>query len=123
MMKFPPSLDDAVKARAFRATNGELGIKLTDTAIFLAACRIDGVEVLGWELWVIDHECGERVAGPCHAPGGWCGEIPMRKGTIAVLGDDGEADATEQQLADFDVNVEVEAIWLPYLRVNFALAG
>lgn len=121
-MMFPPSLDDAVKERAFFDAGGELGIKLADTALFLAACRNDGVEVLGWDLWVIDHSCGKRVAGPSYAPGCWCGEIPMRKGTIAVVEGHGDADATEQQLADFDVNEEVKAIWLPFLRVNFTLA-
>jgi hypothetical protein len=67
-MMFPPSLPDYVKARAFRATNGELGIMPGDAGAFLDACRSDGVEVLGWELWIVDHFVGlekqRRFVGP-----------------------------------------------------------
>ncbi|MEN3952362.1 hypothetical protein [Iodidimonas sp. SYSU 1G8] len=119
----PPSLADAVKARAFHAQSGELGLHLGDARSFLDACRHDGIEVLGWELWVIDHVWGTVENGPVPAPGLWCGLIPFR-GELApaIVGGEGDADATQNQLAAIDLNVQVEPIWIFYVRVNFTLA-
>ena len=119
---FPPSLSDDVKARAFRAGNGELGILPADAPIFLAACRSDGVEVLGWELWVVGHSWDFDSNLPVPAEGLWCGGIPVNDGDVpAVIGGEGDADETERQLAATDLESEVQAAWLPHVRVNFTL--
>lgn len=77
-MKYPPSLPEPVKARAFRAGNGELGIALKDASNFLAACRSDDVKVLGWELWVVDHNWDFKTNTVTPASGWWSGGIPVR---------------------------------------------
>ena len=123
-MMYPPSLPADVKARAFRAGNGELGILPKDASAFLAACRTDGVEVLGWELWIVNH--GWDIANnlPVPAEGVWCGGIPVNDGEIlAVFSGDGDADETERQLAATDLDSEVRPAWLPHVRVNFTLEG
>jgi hypothetical protein len=122
-MMCPPSLDRSVKERAFCAPNGELGIHIGDADRFLAACRNDGVEVLGWELWVVDHAWGDEFDGPVSAPGSWCGGIPTRNENLPVVFSfGGDADDAERQLASIDLNAEVLPEWLPHIRINFTLA-
>lgn len=121
-MMYPPSLPAAVKARAFEALNGELGIHPDDTSSFLASCRAHGIEVLGWELWVVDHDWGAETNGPVPASGLWCGGIPVRAHDVpAVIGGVGNADETEHQLAALDLRRDVHPEWLPHVRVNFTL--
>ncbi len=116
-MMYPPSIPENVKARAFRAGNGELGILPEDTPAFLEACRKDRVEVLGWELWVVDHEWDFETGLPSRSPGVWMGGIPMRGESLSAVVH-GE---TAEQLADIDLRAEVEPAWLPHIRVNFTL--
>lgn len=121
-MFWPPSLDPVVSARAFHATNGELGVLPEDVASFLAACRENDIEVLGGELWVVDHVWDQHFNGPVSAPGLWCGGIPMKGHDIPVVyGFDGNADESERQLASLDLSSEVLPEWLPHVRVNFTL--
>jgi len=121
---YPPSLPHDVKARAFRASNGELGILPADAAVFLAACRSDDVEVLGWELWVANHGWDFENNVPVPAQGVWCGGIPVNDADVpAVIGGEGDADEIERQLAATDLDKEVQAAWLPHVRVNFTLDG
>jgi len=121
-MMYPPSLDHAVKERAFRAANGELGIRPEDVTSFLVACRGDRVEVLGWELWVIDHAWGNDFNGPVAAPGTWCGGIPTTSESLPVVFSfDGDVDEAERQFAGLDLQAEVLPEWLPHVRVNFTL--
>lgn len=124
-MMFPPSLDHTIRARAFLAANGELGIHPKDVASFLAACRVDCAEVLGWELWVIDHTWGDHINinGPVSAPGAWCGGIPVKGNTLPVVFSfGGDVDEAERQFASVDLQAEVLPDWLPHVRVNFTLA-
>ena len=122
-MMFPPSLPPDVKARAFVTTNGELGVLPSDTQLFLDACRADSVEVLGWELLVVNHAWGEDNA-PVAAAGLWFGGIPLRGDTVpAVVGGSGDVGATEEQVAAFDIDAEVLPLWSPHVRVNFTLDG
>jgi hypothetical protein len=121
-MMSPPSLADDVVRRAFRADNGELGVLYADAREFLEACRSSGVEVLGWELWIIDHAWG-RTNVPVPASGSWCGGIPVIGDDLpAVVSGDGDADDTERQLGSFDPEVTVRPEWLSFIRVNFTLA-
>lgn len=122
VMMHPPSLPDAVRTRAFRASNGELGIFPADAPAFLDACRSDGVQVLGWELWIIDHDWGSETNAPAPISGSWCGGVPVQSHAIpAVVGGDGDVDETERQLTALDLDAEVLPAWLPYVRVNFTL--
>jgi hypothetical protein len=122
-MLYPPSLPDDLRTRAFRARNDELGILPADAAAFLAACRLDGVKVLGWELWVVDHNWGQ-ASSPVPAIGSWCGGIPVRGyDVLAVVGGEGDADETQKQVASFNFGSEVLPEWLPHIRVNFTLGG
>jgi hypothetical protein len=121
-MLWSPSLDPAVRSRAFQATNGELGLLLEDAASFLAACREDCVEVLGWELWVVDHAWGQHFNGPVPAPGLWCGGIPVKGHKLPVVYSfDGDVNEAERQLASLDLSSEVLPEWLPHVRLNFTL--
>lgn len=108
-MEYPPSLPEDVKARAFRASNGELGLDPADASSFLAACRSDSVEVLGWELWVVDHAWGIETNAPVPAPGYWCGGIPVQDCNVpAVVGGEGDVDEAERQICSRDLAAEVQ---------------
>ncbi|WP_260599627.1 hypothetical protein [Sphingomonas endolithica] len=121
-MLWPPSLDPVIRSQAFHATNGELGLLPEDATSFVAACREDRVEVLGWELWVVDHAWGQQSNWPVPAPGLWCGGIPVKgRNNPAVYGFDGDADEAERQLTSRDLLSEVLREWLPHVRVNFTL--
>ena len=121
-MMFPPSLPEDVKARAFRANNGEFGILPTDTGAFLQACRSDRVQVLGWELWIVDHRWDADTNWPAPAPGSWDGGVPVPDSDIpAVIGGEGDVNETERQIASFDFETAVRRVWLPHVRVNFTL--
>ena len=118
-MIYPLSLPDEVKARAFRASNGELAFLFRDAPAVLAACRADAVEVLGWELWIADHDWGADHA-PKPAPGMWSGGIPVVGKTLPVVfGGEGDLAETERQLSELNLAEEVQPRWLPYVRVNF----
>jgi hypothetical protein len=110
MMMSPPSLPLEVRERAFTATNGELGLLLSDASAFLSACRADNVEVLGWELWLVDPFSRQ-----------WTGLLPMvGSATPGVFSFDSDASTSEKQLAELDLN-QIEASVLPCIRVNFTL--
>ena len=118
----PPSLPGDVKSRAFVASNGELGICFGDFHSFLTACRGDHIEVLGWELWIVDHTWPKDGGWPVRAVGLWCGGIPIRsEPVLAFIGGEGDAEAAQQQLASIDIENDVDPNWHPYLRVNFTL--
>jgi hypothetical protein len=123
-MMFPPSLHVDVLARAFRASNGELGIVPIDADPFLRACEADRVGVLGWELWLIDH-CYDLESGkPRLSPGHWCGLIPtVEDGPCAVVGGQGEGRTTKDEIAALKLDELVDAQWLSYVRYNFTLDG
>ena len=120
-MMYPPSLPADVKARAFVATNGELGIIPNDAPMFLQSCRADSVEVLGWELWLVNHTW-ESENAPVASVGLWCGGIPCSDEVApAVVGGTGDVEETERQLAAFDIDAKVQPKLLPHVRVNFTL--
>jgi hypothetical protein len=121
-MMYPLSLPEEVKGRAFHASNGELGIIWTDTRSFLAACRSDGVTVLGWELWLADHHWMFSSNSLVLATGSRCGGIPVQGSDVpAIIGGEGDVGEVERQLASIDLHRTVQQAWLPYIRVNFTL--
>jgi hypothetical protein len=123
LVLFPSSLPKPVIARAFRAVNGELGVLLADAPSFLDACRTSDVEVLGWELWIVDHRWALDNS-PVPAAGDWCGGIPIIGEALpAVVGGEGDADEVERQLSAFDLATNVAPAWVPFIRVNFTLDG
>jgi hypothetical protein len=120
-MMFPPSLSQAIIERSFRAENGELGLLLGDAFLFLDACQSDAVSVLGWELWLADHDWPPTANEPVLAKGLWCGQIPARGETIpGVLGDSGSLEDTRQSLASLDLGW-IDPKWSRFLRVNITL--
>jgi hypothetical protein len=122
-MLFPSSLPQAVISRAFHASNGELGILPTDAPAFLDACEADFAEVLGWELWLVDHECDPASNKPRQAPGRWCGLIPLRGEPLpSVVHGDGDLAITRAELAKLDLKALTDPRWADYVRVNFTLA-
>lgn len=123
-MMYPPTLPDDVKARAFYAANGELGVLPEDAPAFLDACRSDGVEVLGWELWIVNHGWDIQGNRPVFANGVWSGGIPVNgSDLLAVIEGSGDASETERELEATDLKALVQAAWLPFVRVNFTLDG
>ena len=120
-MMYPASLDPAIGGRAFRASNGELGIRLEDAKAFLEACRRDQAEVFGWELWVIHHRWADASDSVVEQPGVWCGGVPLKAGGTAIFHGEGDADASEEQLSRYDFEAEIAPDYLPLVRLNFTL--
>ena len=121
-MLFPPSLARSVICRAFRASNGELGVVPNDVAAFLDACQADHAEVLGWELWLADHEWNPETKEPATAPGRWCGLIPVYGQPLpAVVHGEGDLKTTRRELATLDLDALIEPRWAAYVRINFTL--
>ena len=135
-MMYPPSLPLVIRQRAFRASNGELGIIVEDVEAFLTTCEVDAVAILGWEVWLVDHGT-DRDGVPVPHAGIWTGHIPVPYlNTGAVIHgstsgrDSGEtradyvsrtADETRLQLGDFQPERDVTADYLRFVRVNFTL--
>jgi len=122
-MEFPPSLSRDVLTRAFRAPNREIGILPTDADPFLTACEIDQVELLGWEVWLIDHRYDPESSEPIPSPSSWCGVIPTLDGRSAIFGGEGNRDKPKNQIRATELELPelVDAKWIPYLRYNFTL--
>ena len=135
-MLAPPSLPTAVLTRAFRASNGELGIRREDVETFLAACASDGVAVLGCEAWLVDHRA-HFSGNPIPFPGQWCGVMPVNSSDIPAVFTSTVSDSkvTESWVEfvarsivevrtaalSFDPENELAPKWRPYFRLNFTL--
>jgi hypothetical protein len=134
----PQSLSPEVRGRAFVAGNGELGIALRDIEAFLASCEGDGLAILGWEAWLVDHADGPKI-GPRRAVGEWTGLIPATTGTWpTVIGDETDGTRTDEswpefvrrsvlaaraQISEVEWEKEVAAEWREFLRVNFTMVA
>lgn len=120
-MRYPPSLSLDVIDRAFRAHNGELGLVRDDALAYLTACAADGIEVLGWELWLVDHVWGfgGAAADPC--PGAWTGAIPrLGSDDTAIIGGTGDLETTRREITEFDLETTVSPAALPFIRFCIA---
>lgn len=121
-MLFPPSLSAEVLERSFRSGSGELGVLPTDTEAFLGACEADQIEVLGWELWLVDHRFDFESGGPKQADGFWCGLVPTLEGDLpAVIAGEGDARQTRTDIAALNLSAVVKHQWLRYARFNFTI--
>jgi hypothetical protein len=119
-MLFPPSLPQAVQLRAFRAANGELGILPSDAMAFLDSCQADRIEVLGWDLWLVNYRSqpsGELMP----APGSWSGLIPVEGERVpCVFAASGDLSQTRREIGELKFD-GIERRWLDHLRINFTL--
>jgi hypothetical protein len=78
--------------------------------------------VLGWELWIVDHQWNVETNWPTLAPGCWSGGVPVPEYDFpAVFGGEGDVDETARQIALINVETAVQGVWLPHVRVNFTL--
>jgi hypothetical protein len=110
-MSLPPSLPRALEKRSFHAKSGELGILPSDAPAFLKACDKDGIRVLGWELWIVDHRWDFKKNKPVSSPGDWCGGIPNKGGMGVISGTGKKLPATDDIARKFS----------DYLRFNFTI--
>ena len=121
--------------RCFLAGDGEVGIPLVAVEVFLDSCEDDGLGVLGWELWLVDHALSP--AGTLKpAPGQWVGSVPRHgdEGGVTIGGEvelrrDGESKqdfarrsvgVVRSQVGAFEPS-EVPEAYRSALRVNFTL--
>jgi len=89
---------------------------------FLDACQKDRVEVLGWELWLVDHDWNTALGEPAPAEGHWCGLIPLRGERLpGVVHGSGDIGVTRRELTDLDIGSLVEPRWSDCVRINFTL--
>lgn len=109
-MSLPPSLPRAVEKRSFRTKNGGLGLLPADAPKFLKACEKDGIRVLGWELWIVDHRWDFKANKPVSSPGDWCGGIPSKDGMSVMSG--------TGKLPQLD---DIARKFADYLRFNFTI--
>ena len=135
-MLTPPSLSSHVVDRAFRAANGELGIRREDIDVFLAACERDKVAIFGCEAWLVNHRAAFE-GDPIPALGQWCGMIPMKGSDdpmVFSFGVDGpesnepwsefvrrSISEVRAELSGFDPESELPQKWLPHFRINFTI--
>jgi hypothetical protein len=110
-----------VLARAFRADNGELAVMPGDAGAYLDACEKIGADVLGWDVWLVDHTFDDKGA-LTPRKGAWCGMLPaLRATTPVVIGGEGDAEETRAQISALDLDAIVAPQWRPFLRINVAL--
>lgn len=117
-----PSLPQALLARSFHSSEGEFGILPHDVDAFLRACERDGVPLLGWKLWIIDHRMG-ITSTPIPAIGQWTGGIPTRTRGVALFGSNGGLEQTRREIAALDLHAVVDRRWIEHVRFNFTLDG
>jgi hypothetical protein len=114
-MEFPPSLSDDVLIQAFHASNGELSILPADADLFLTAYERDHVELLGWDLWLIDHADEPDSGEPVRSPSSWCGLIPSLDSRNRILGGEGDRGQTRSHIraTELELPQSVDARWMP----------
>jgi hypothetical protein len=100
-MNYPPSLPKDVLMRSFVALNGEIGILIEDAPKFLQICADDHLDILGWEMWLVDHVFDGESQRPISSLGNWCGLIPLRSSSsLALVGGSGGRIETAKEISD-----------------------
>ena len=112
---------DAILARSFRASNGETAVSPADAIAYLDGCLAHGVEIDGWEVWLVDYEIDAK--GRFFArKGGWSGLVPVRGArTPSVVGGEGDAEECRAQVEALDIDGMFEPQWRPFIRINFTI--
>lgn len=119
-----PSLPADVAERLLVTPGGEIAILPGDADAFLAACELDGRDVLGWELWLVDvRRPGDGAQRP--EAGIW-GVVPswalLDGGPPRVYGGSGDARRSRAQIAALRLEQEIRPEWLAHVRINVTLA-
>jgi hypothetical protein len=115
-------LSPDILTRSFRAASGELGVHPGDATAFLNACEANGIGVVGWELWLVDHVFDAGSRHPRRAAGSWCGLIPLRGGDLpAVIAGSGSLTVTREQIAAIDLDRLLDAPWRADIRIHITL--
>jgi hypothetical protein len=116
----PRSLDRSIIERSWLAGNGELGILPEDVNGFLDACVSDSISVLGWEMWLVEHQWdGEE--GAEIGRGMWTGLVPHVQGGTCCWQDSADAPTTRAQIANLEWRNAVPTQLHPWVRFNFTL--
>jgi hypothetical protein len=109
-MSLPPSLPRALAKRSFHAKSGAVAVLPSDAPAFLKACEKDGIRVLGWALWIVDHRWDLTKNKPVKSEGDWCGGIPTKDG-MGTMSGNGKLPAVE----------DIAKRYADYLRFNFTI--
>lgn len=124
-MHFPPSLPAEILERSPCSRNGELGIARDDTEAFLEACELDKIDVLGWELWLVDHIPSPESGLPQRADGAILGAIPAwalaDADCSSIFGGIGGLDRIRRQIATLRLEDMVKPQWLNHIRFNITV--
>ncbi len=126
MLLFPPSLSPEVLERSFRARNGEVGVRLEDMEAFLTACERDQIEVLGWDLWLVDHAWDDATNRVRRVPvsGYWCELIPGAGHDLpGIYVGQGDADECRDDIGKIDFSSADLAPWRDFLRLRFCVVS
>jgi hypothetical protein len=119
-LNYPPSLPPEVMGRAWRASNGELGIMPSDAEAFLDACERDSIQVLGWELWLVDHWLeGENTL--VSRSGIWTGLIPDIQGAVGVWASNADLNGSRDEIRRVDWRPQIQRELHDFVRYNFTL--
>lgn len=124
-MCFPPSLPAEILERSQCSANGELGVARDDTGAFLEACALDRIDVLGWELWLVNHIPCPESGLPQRRDGAILGAIPVwaliEAGCPAIFGGIGNLDQTRRQIETLNLRDMVKPQWLNHIRFNITV--
>ncbi|WP_155956409.1 hypothetical protein [Rhizobium sp. CF080] len=125
-MFWPPSLAKDILDRSFRSLNGELGINPIDVEAFLRTCEADNVELLGWELWLVDHICSPDGDEPQRKDKTLWGAIPswalITGAHSMVFSGSGSISEIRAEIASLGLENKIKYQWLEHVRFNFTLA-
>ncbi|OWJ67953.1 hypothetical protein BWR60_07030 [Inquilinus limosus] len=109
---------------------------MQDIETFFIACEQGDAVILGWEVWIVDHDADLSSGSPVFEIGQWCGLIPVITTSVpAVIGGglvSGRRESepwaelvgrsvamARDQIAEAKLAEEVVPDWQPFLRVNF----
>jgi hypothetical protein len=116
----PRSLDRLILERSWLAGSGELGILPDDVNGYLDACEFDEISVLGWEMWLIEHQW-DGDGGAEIVRGMWTGLVPHVQGGTCCWQGSADAPTTRAQIAKLEWRNAVPTQLHPWVRFNFTL--
>ena len=94
-----------------------------DAVGFLDACEADRVRVLGWELWLVDHDWDYELNLPRPYSGRWSGIIPLRGDPRPnIIGSECDLAGARAALGRLDLDAMIDPAWREWIRLHIALA-